>query len=152
MAPAIVISGRYEILGAIQKAGGRSYHARHKTLGHPLMVHFLPGGASRQGAALIDKIQLLAEPERDMFIDSAEHDGVPFVVSKPLPDFDNLAAWIDRALAKSAPPAPAPAPPVEGAATMIFSAPVPKAPAPPVAAAPPPPPPPPTPAPPPAPP
>src|SRR5689334_16474518 len=116
MGPAITISGRYEILSAVPRAGGRSYHARHRALGYGLMVHFLPGN---QGAGLLNKIQEMPEAERALFIDAGEHDGVNYVVSRPLPEFDNLASWVDRALGRgtggaarpgAGPPPPASAP------------------------------------------
>lgn len=92
----LTISGRYDIVAAIPGAGGRSYHARHKVLGHELMVHFLTRTGALPTIGLLEKIRQLPDQERRLFIDAGEHDNAPFVVSWHLPGFDTLANWVDR--------------------------------------------------------
>jgi hypothetical protein len=98
---ATVVAGKYELLEVLNDAGIRSYRARQVTLGHVLMVHFIPSSERGDDFALLDRLAQLPESARKLFFDAGEHNSVPYVVSWPLPDFDSLPEWLDRAIKKS---------------------------------------------------
>ena len=98
---ATIVAGKYELLEILNDAGIRSYRARQVTLGHVLMVHFIPSSQRGDDFALLDRLAQLPESARKLFFDAGEHNSVPYVVSWPLPDFDSLPEWLDRTIKKS---------------------------------------------------
>jgi hypothetical protein len=100
---ATVVAGKYELLEVLRDTGVRTCRARQVTLGHILMVHFIPSSQRGDDFALLDRLAQLPESARKLFFDAGEHDSVPYVVSWPLPEFDSLPAWLDRTLAKKRP-------------------------------------------------
>jgi hypothetical protein len=98
---ATVVAGKYELLEVLNDAGIRSYRARQVTLGHVLMVHFIPSSQRGDDFALLDRLAQLPESARKLFFDAGEHNAVPYVVSWPLPEFDSLPDWLDRTIKKN---------------------------------------------------
>ena len=98
---ATVIAGKYELQEVLHDQGIRSYRARHITLGHALMVHFIPGSQRGDDFALLERLAQLPESARKLFFDAGEHNAVPYVVSWPLQEFDNLPGWLSRTIEKN---------------------------------------------------
>jgi hypothetical protein len=109
---ATVVAGKYELLEVLRDSGIRTWRARQITLGHMLMVHFIPGSQGGDDLAVLDRLAQLPESARKQFFDAGEHDSIPYLVSWPLPEFDSLPSWLDRTIAKnrqqSKPAAPPP--------------------------------------------
>jgi hypothetical protein len=98
---ATVVAGKYELLEVLRDAGIRTFRARQVTLGHVLMVHFIPGSQRGDDFALLDRLAQLPDSARKLFFDAGEHDSVPYVVSWPLPEFTSLPEWLDRTIEKN---------------------------------------------------
>ena len=56
---ATVVAGKYELLEVLSDAGIRSYRARQVTLGHVLMVHFIPSSQRGDDFALLDRLAVM---------------------------------------------------------------------------------------------
>src|SRR5438093_11577380 len=93
----MVISEKYEILDMIEDGRVQTFRARHRTLGHSLMVHFVKGG-NEENFELLEQLARLPEMKRQLFTDAGAQGTVPYLVSWPLPDFDNLNAWLHRCM------------------------------------------------------
>lgn len=103
----MIVSGKYERKELIQSGAVCTYRARHQTLGHELMLHFVAAGP--EGATLLELLSQLPEPKRQLFIDAGEHESEAYLVSWPLPEFEGLIGWLERAIhAQKKPPAPQP--------------------------------------------
>jgi hypothetical protein len=100
---ATLVAGKYELLEVLHDAGIRTCRARQVTLGHVVMVHFIPGSQGGDDFALLDRLAQLPELARRLFFDAGEHESVPYVVSWPLTGFDSLPAWLERTIEKNRP-------------------------------------------------
>ena len=129
----MVISGKYELGELVCEGPVRTFRAKHLVLGHPLMVHFVSGGGSGNLANSMDR---LSDEKKSFFTDAGDYDGLRYVVSRLLPDFDSLPAWLERAAGGSGPVRSAAEPPKSAGGgkapsefTRMFGAPNPEPPA-----------------------
>src|SRR5262245_2853354 len=99
----MIVAGKYEVSDLISDQGVRSFRARHVTLRHDLMIHFIPEPDGGSDLSLLERLAELPEASHNMFIDAVEHESEAYLVSYPLPGFDKLPARLDRMSGKAQP-------------------------------------------------
>src|SRR5689334_12819800 len=107
----MIVSDRYEVLDLINEDNQiQTYRARHKALMTPFMFHRVRGSVAQK---VMDQLSRLPDAQRELFTDADEDAIGPYLISRTLPDFDNLCAWMERYV----PPSNNASDPVKGTAT-----------------------------------
>jgi len=92
-------------------------HRATDTSGSPVLVHFLMGSESEEGASILEALSQLEPAERQQIREVIDVDGRPTVVTEVVAGFSTFQEWLDRAIPPKA------AQTERGAYTQLFKPP-----------------------------
>jgi hypothetical protein len=101
---------RFELLGLHRDDGIKTFQAREVPTGRLVQVHLFVHADAPESVALLKKLDLLPEEERQRIVDRGENQGTPYVVTDRLMDQAGFREWL---VAKTKKPAPEVPPPLE---------------------------------------
>jgi hypothetical protein len=103
---------RYELVRLLREGPSKSFEARERATGKPVLFHMLSGAVSRGAGPLpVDVRRLEQLPQ---VIEAGEFANAPYLVTECIEGFQSIEDWI-REQVSAAPPSPIAEPPSPGA-------------------------------------
>jgi hypothetical protein len=97
---------RFELLGLHRDDGIKTFQAREVSTGRLVQVHLFVHPDAPESVALLKKLDILPEEERQRIVDRGENQGTPYVVTDRLMDQPGFREWLVAKTKKPVPEAP----------------------------------------------
>jgi len=94
---------KYEILAELRNDGIKTVVTREKATGQALEAHLFLAGRTPENSALLTQIERLGPDQRQYIVESGDHEGTPYVVTRVLPNRSALREWLATGAPASSP-------------------------------------------------